>query len=57
MKKKSCASSWLFTKIVPRWTVNRTQKTASIYILEVGLMAIVITNKGLQGTCVQLSTS
>jgi len=22
--KKNCASSWLFTKIIPRCTVNRT---------------------------------
>jgi hypothetical protein len=36
---------------------QQNTKTVSIYILEVGLMAIVITDKGLQGTCVQLSTS
>ena len=26
-KKKNCASSWLFTKIIPRCTVNKTQNS------------------------------
>ena len=39
--KKNCASSWLFTKIIPRFTVNRTQNIKKISVTSVLMVHVI----------------